>query len=218
MYKLLPLSIAVLCLAVTGCGQPDRTVRHYKEVNFSEDRPASPNAAMPAPAPSSPTPAGNPGASAMGELPPELQTPALPLAWVTPEGWEEKPGSGMRVATFMVQGQECTILTFPGDVGGDEANIRRWLGQLGVSASESSIKSFVANPVRFITAGGFECRYFDYADLIPAGSPKSALAGIIPVGDHTAFVKLMGDTAIVNGQKAAMEALCKSISLKPDSI
>jgi len=209
MNKLIPL-IILTCLIVAGCDKPNRSVRHYKEVSFAEEKAMPATAPVAAPAAVAQSPAGT---RAMGDLPPELRTPSLPLQWTTPEGWEETPGSGMRIVTFMVQGQECTILTFPGDVGGDEANIRRWLGQLGISASDTAIKNFVSNPVRFITDGGFECRFFDYMNLIPADSPKSVLAGIIPVGEHTAFVKLMGDATILKEQRSAFEALCKSIRL-----
>jgi len=213
MNKRIPW-IMLACLAVIGCDKPNRSVRHYKEVSLAPDR-AQPEA-LPAVAPEAVTqpPSGASAGRTMGELPPEMRTPSLPLQWTTPEGWEEIPGAGMRIVTFMVKGQECTILTFPGDVGGDEANIRRWLGQLGVSASDAEISNFVANPVRFDTEGGYECRFYDYENLIPSGSPKSALAGIIPVGEHTAFVKLMGDAAIVREQKVSFESLCKSIRLK----
>jgi len=214
-YRIL-LVIPVAGLLISGCEKPERSVRHYREVSMVKDdaKPAEPPMMSAAPS----TPAAPSGQGAMGELPPEMRTPSLPLAWQTPEGWEERPGSGMRIATFMVQGNECTLMTFPGDVGGDEANIRRWLGQLGQSVGDDVLKSFVANPVRFETAGGFECRFFDYSAILPEGSPKNILAGIITINDHTAFLKLMGDSAILKAQKNAFENLCKSIRLKPESI
>jgi len=217
MRKLTPLIICTF-LAVAGCDKPDRSVRHYKEVSFAVDHAHSDATLSESTDAAAQPSSSSSSARAMGELPPEMRTPSLPLQWTTPEGWDETPGSGMRIVTFMVKNQECTILTFPGDVGGDEANIRRWLGQLGASASDAEIKSFVDKPVRFVTEGGFECRFFDFENLIPSGSPKNALAGIIPVGEHTAFVKLMGDSAILKEQKDLFEALCKSIRLKADSI
>jgi hypothetical protein len=216
MNRPILLSLACFGLIAAGCEKPDRTVRHYREVSMIKDD-ATKTAEMPM-APEQPPFVSQGGAGAMGELPPEMRTPSLPLEWQTPEGWEEIPGSGMRIATFMTEGQECSLMSFPGDVGGDEANIRRWLGQLGQSVSDEKLTSFASDPVRFETAGGYECKFFDYAKILPEGSAKSILAGIIVVGDHSVFVKLMGDATIVQKQKMSFESLCKSIRLKPESI
>lgn len=207
--RMLPIMLVVSALA-TSCGRSDRAVRHYREVNFStsQQQDASPASDMPMSA--------APGS--MPSLPPGMQTPTLPLDWDTPEGWTETRGSGMRVVTFAVDGLECTILTFPGDVGGDAANINRWLGQLNASLSQDAVSAFVSNPSRVPTVGGYECKLFDFADVLPAGSPKGMLAAIIPVGENTAFVKIMGDAPAVAKQKTAFIALCKSIRMKPEQL
>jgi len=202
-----------IALITTACDKPERTVRFYREVNMIPDRAAVPNA----PPMSTPTNATGIGSSSMGELPPEMRAPSLPLEWTNPEGWDVTAGSGMRIATWMVEGQECTLMSFPGDVGGDEANIRRWLGQIGQAAPAEAITAFVASPTRFTTAGGFEGRLFDFADL-PGAAGKSVLAGIITIGDQSVFVKLMGDAEILARQKPSFEAVCRSISLKPESL
>lgn len=211
-------SLVTIALVATACDKPERSVRFYREVNMIPDHATAPTAPpMSAQAATTPAMPSGGGASAMGELPPELRAPSLPLVWTNPEGWDVIAGSGMRIATWMVEGQECTLMSFPGDVGGDEANIRRWLGQIGQTVPAEAITAFVASPTRFTTAGGFEGRLFDFADL-PGATGKSVLASIIPIGDQSAFVKLMGDAKILARQKAAFEALCRSISLKPESL
>lgn len=202
-----------MALVTTACDKPERAVRFYREVNMIPDHAATPTA-PPAPAPAQPPGSGSP---AMGELPPEMRAPSLALEWMNPEGWSVIAGSGMRIATWTVEGQECTLMSFPGDVGGDEANIRRWLGQIGQAVPAEAIAAFVAAPSRFTTAGGYEGRLFDFADL-PGATGKSVLAAIIPIGDQSAFVKLMGDAKIIARQKPAFEALCRSISRKPESL
>ena len=212
--------MGVVILVVAGCEKPDRSVRHYREVSFVADdaKPASPAVVAPMdvdaiPAAPSAAPA-SPGMSRMPDLPPEMRTPSLPLEWDTPEGWENLGGSGMRIATLMAEGQECTILTFPGDVGGDEANIRRWLGQIGKTVPDAQLRAFVNNPVRFTTAGGYECRLFDFADVLPPGASPGTLAGIIVIDDHSAFIKMTGPADILARQKAAFERLCRSIRMQ----
>lgn len=62
--------------------------------------------------------------------------------WKTPDGWTERPGEGMRQATFKVEGDgptlECTVIRLP-DRGGNPAsleytlaNINRWRSQLSL--------------------------------------------------------------------------------------
>ena len=134
--------ILVLSVLAVSCGEPDRTVRNYKEIRFAkQDSPATKVASAPAPV----APGGDaaPASSPMGNLPPEALGDKLPLAWDVPEGWESLGASGIRIATFKVQGQDCTILSFPGDVGGDEANIRRWFGQINQSPSDDAIKQLI---------------------------------------------------------------------------
>jgi len=204
--------IGLTAFLLAGCEKSDRSVRHYREVSFAEDRPFLGPADLPPGLSNAPV---SGVAAAMTDLPPEMRTPPIPLAWTTPAGWEELKGTGMRLVTFKVDGQECTILTFPGDVGGDAANIRRWLGQVGVTVAEDALAAFVAAPEPLSTEGGFPCRLFDFDSLIPDESGKGMLAAIIPVDDHTAFVKLMGQASVVNSQKAAFIALCQSIRKAP---
>src|SRR5438128_1071356 len=47
---------------------------------------------------------------------------AAPLHWTVPQGWQEKPASGVRVGDLIVPGPnganaEVTIIPFPGSVG-----------------------------------------------------------------------------------------------------
>src|SRR5262245_48698828 len=55
------------------------------------------------------------------------------LKWTAPKGWKELAGSGMRVASFSVPGKaEMSVVTLPGDAGGELANVNRWRNQIGL--------------------------------------------------------------------------------------
>ena len=58
------------------------------------------------------------------------------LKWETPEMWTEVKGHSMRLASFTVpttKGEgDLSITTFSGESGGIEANVNRWLGQIGL--------------------------------------------------------------------------------------
>lgn len=154
--------------------------------------------------------------SSMGNLPQEALGEKLPLAWDLPAGWEDLGPSGIRIATLRAQGQECTILSFPGDVGGDEANIRRWLGQIGQQPADDAIKQLIETPVTVTTMGGFAARLYDFASILPADAAISTRAAIIPVNEQTVFIKMTGDKATLAALGDAFDALCRSIRLKSE--
>src|SRR4051812_22881438 len=57
------------------------------------------------------------------------------LTWTAPAAWKSKPAGAMRKGSFAVTGEngetaDLSITAFPGDVGGDLANINRWRGQI----------------------------------------------------------------------------------------
>ncbi|TVQ60583.1 MAG: hypothetical protein EA378_10865 [Phycisphaerales bacterium] len=61
--------------------------------------------------------------------------------WTVPSNWRERSDNPpMRHATLIVPDQdgeiEVAISRFPGDVGGELANINRWRGQMGLDALE----------------------------------------------------------------------------------
>lgn len=153
----------------------------------------------------------------MGDLPAESLGEKLPLVWNVPAGWEDRGASGIRIATLVAEGQECTILSFPGDVGGDEANIRRWLGQINQNPPDDAVAKLLGSPMTAVTAGGFDVRLYDFADILPASAPLSTLAAMIPVGDQTVFMKFTGETAALARQKAAFIELALSLALKPEA-
>jgi len=62
------------------------------------------------------------------------------LTWKTPDGWNERAETGMRVATFTMGDDrlECSVIPLPAPDGADSdeyllANVNRWRGQLGLS-------------------------------------------------------------------------------------
>ncbi len=219
-----------LLFVAAGCGDNEREVRYYREIRFAEpDSPAVRAAAQAAgPAagamPAGPAMAAGAGdsstpdrARAMGNLPAEALGEQLPLGWAVPAGWEDRGPSGIRIATLVVEGQECTILSFPGDVGGDEANIRRWLGQINQSPPDDAVVRLLGSASQHVTRGGFDARIYDFADILPSGAPLSTMAAMVPVGEQTVFVKFTGETAVLARQKEAFMALVLSLELKPEA-
>ena len=187
------LIAAVFVVALAGCRRSDE-IRHYYELSVAPPAPPAKEAAA-------------------GGMSGDVPTAAINLSWTKPESWTEKPATGQRLATFAVGGSECTIVSFPGNTGGLEANLRRWLGQLKVEKSDTEVQAFAATAEHLKSAGGLDVQLFDFQSMVAAGSESSMLAAIVSVGESTVFVKLMGAPALLSGEKDNFRALCVSLGL-----
>jgi hypothetical protein len=191
---------AVLALALcASCGRNDSAWRTYREVvvepGHNHDQAAM---AMPADMP------GGGGAAPTGSL-----------AWKSPDGWTESPGTGMRLVSFAVgSGTDtglCTIVMLGGDAGGVEANVVRWIGQIGATApSGDALGAFMARQDKIASAGGFEGLAVDLTELDPS-LPQSMLAALLDVDGSTAFIKLTGSPSLLKQEKQRFLEVCRSI-------
>lgn len=140
----------------------------------------------PAMSPAPPPPSGEQAGSPDGDGSPEEPGAADP--WVVPVGWTLVPGERpMRVATYEAPGPdgpvEVAITRFPGNVGGELANINRWRGQMGLPAiDESELESVIE---RFEASG-----YDGYQARIEGDDMHMLAAGVYEqANDRTWFVR-----------------------------
>lgn len=181
----------VALLALTACDQA--AVKSYtipKEQPVVTSEPAEPN-------PMRPLPGMAEQAAAAGEL-----------EYTVPAGWRQLPASGIRKATLQVEDAELSVLVFPGDVGGELANINRWREQIGLAAIE---KSALATITRALTISQHPARY---VDLI--GPEKSIKGAILPFHGRTWFFKLLGPSDSVQANEAGLLEFLDSVQL-PDT-
>lgn len=183
------------CLLFTACKEPEVTsYRVPKE--------------EPAQAPMMPPANGVNSAEAMrnAELP-GMTRPDSPM-WEAPAHWTAKDPGSVRVGSWdIVDGDatvDASVTAFPGDVGGDAANINRWRGQVGLSpATDEAVE-------QLISTNAFE------VDGSPAyhvlmKSDTQAIAGvIIKRADRTWFIKLMGDAALTESEHENMLRFAES--------
>jgi hypothetical protein len=184
------LAAAVLLLG--GCGE--EKVAAYRVPKEKEPE-LPPAAAAEAGAAAEPAP----GASMADTAVPT--TAGADLVWEAPASWQPKAASAMRKASFDVPGaagaSELSITAFPGDVGGELANVNRWRGQVGLSLLrpdelESTVSRIESNGLKIAIV-----------ELFPPGDPnaKSILGAIVPVGGSTWFFKLTGPGASAKASK-----------------
>lgn len=213
---LLILAFAPL-LAVSGCRDAKiATYRVPKETPppaAANAQPADPHAGLDIP-PVNATPAS--------PAPGNMASTAVPtasggdLAWTAPAHWQSRPASAMRKATYLIPGAaageqaELAVTAFPGDVGGNLANVNRWRQQLQlapISAAE------LDGALSHLHAGDF---HIDLAELLgpaPAdGKPRQRVLGaIVPFNGATWFFKLTGPDALVTREKEAFTSFLKTL-------
>lgn len=140
------------------------------------------------------------------------------ISWTTPEGWTEESGTGMRMGSFSIERDgetaSCTIIRLSGAAGGLEANIQRWIRQLGLPPlSSDEMSGFIARQSTIESIGGHVVLVADLGELLTDKNDDtpSVITGVIELGTSTLFIKLNGSTSLLNAEHDAFMELCRSI-------
>ncbi len=201
-------------LFLAGCG--DSEIAAYRVPK---------SAAAPAPAASETAAVENPHAAPMaaaanapapmgGAMPNAAFATAsgLPLAWTAPAEWQPKTGSATRKGSYAIAGEggataDLAITAFPGDVGGEVANVNRWRGQVQLPPlSEADAAAALAR----LDINGLKIAILDVASA--EGAERVRMIGaMIPFGGSTWFFKLLGPDALVAAQKPAFLEFLKTV-------
>jgi hypothetical protein len=147
-------------------------------------------------------PAGDAGAS-MASIP--VPTAASqPLVWTAPAGWTATKGSAMRRGSYAIggpKGADVSITAFPGDVGGNLANVNRWRGQLQLPPVPD-----VAGALQPVEANGLHMLVFEGAN-----QGTRMIGVIVPQAGATWFFKFTGPDALVAREKPAFLDFLKTV-------
>jgi hypothetical protein len=202
--SLLPASLLLLTVLLAGCR--DQSIKTYRV-----PREAVPEAPIASSAPATATP------PAMGATPDMASTPVPTasggdLVWSAPASWQSRPASAMRKGTFIIPGEggvtaELAITAFPGDVGGDLANVNRWRGQLQLGPiSAAELPAALARS----KVNGLDIAVTEM--VATAGNPPQRVLGaIVPFNGSTWFFKITGPDAVVAGQRETFNAFLQTL-------
>jgi hypothetical protein len=153
---------------------------------------------------------GEPG----GAMPPgggmgDVSAPADPgIAWNVPGGWTDQGPRSMRLATYSVpaknggEAAECAVFYFgPGQGGGTEANLERWIGEFENPAPPERS----SRDVHGGSMGG----------MPQPTAPNGELLGAIVEGPAgSVFFKLTGPAATVDAAVADFDRMIGSVNKK----
>ncbi len=139
-----------------------------------------------------------------------------PVAWSTPQGWQEQPKSGMRLATFLNTDSahpiECSIVSLGGGAGGLESNIRRWMGQINLApVSDDDLSAFISKQEQLKSDGGLDMTVIDFTSLQNDSQADSMTAAILSLSDSRIFVKMTGKKENILKNREQFHSLCKSL-------
>lgn len=202
------LGLATLVI-FTGCRKGE--VESYRIPKEKDpEMPAMTSASAPA-APAAPPSSG--GQNDMASTPVATAS-GSGLAWTAPAEWKPKTASAMRKGSYAVPGSggeaDLAITAFPGDVGGELANVNRWRGQLQLSPIaagelEAGIQRIEHNGLKF-----------GVIDITAAGEkPQRILGAYAAHAGATWFFKLTGPQAVVESAKPAFLAFLATV--KPNA-
>jgi hypothetical protein len=158
-------------------------------------------------------PLPSPGTSAAPMLGRESEVPPPPsardLLWELPAGWRQIPGGGMRLASFVIDGDESgaitTLIVLGSAAGGLDANITRWRAERGLPPEPPQ------PPLR--VGGRMEFTFVDFvSESIEAGDELTTVGAIFDLGDRTAFLKFVGPPSVVAPQRVAFLQLAGSLN------
>ena len=204
---------------IAGCSKP--SVESYRV-------PKDPVAQAPSPAAETPSggrganPATGAGAPAAGGSPmanTPVSTAGGPgLIWTAPAHWTAKPASAMRKGSYTIRADgtagevDVSITAFPGNVGGDLANLNRWREQLELPPVTPAQLDSSTQQVEY---NGLRMRVVDIAAT--GANPKRILGAMVPHAGATWFFKLMGPDTLVSQQRAAFPAFLGTVKPGADA-
>ena len=146
----------------------------------------------------------------------------LAIRWQTPPDWQEQPGDGVRQGSFLITGTDgakadVSVITFPGDVGGDLANLNRWRGQIQLPpVNEAELPNAFARLTG--PAGDFlVVDLLSETPVLEGGHKARVLGAILKQPAQTWFFKLAGEADLVASQKEAFVGFLKSVEFSPEA-
>ncbi len=134
------------------------------------------------------------------------------LTWTAPASWEAKASSSMRRGSYVVTGSDgasadMSITAFPGDVGGDLANVNRWRGQIQLPPIDAATLSQTTTQ---ISGQDVSLTMVEMVNLDLA-TPQRILAALVNFEGSTWFFKLLGPDSLVASEKDNFIALLTTV-------
>lgn len=141
------------------------------------------------------------------------------LHWTTPTGWQEQPAGNVRIGSFVITTQDgrkadMGITQFPGDVGGDLANVNRWRGQLQLGPiPEADLAKTISTTS--VPSGTYSLVDLTSDQPIIEGKYRGRIVGAwLKTPERTWFFKLSGEADLVGQNREPFLEFLKSVQFE----
>ena len=133
-----------------------------------------------------------------------------------PESWSEKVPGRMVLKSFQAGTPpeavaDVNISVFPGDVGGQLANVNRWRRQVGLPPVGEADLPALVQEVKVAGEDAWQVDLTSDPEMAVHGSTARMVVTAIPHAGQTWFVKMMGIEGAVAGQLDGYQAFVQSI-------
>jgi len=128
-----------------------------------------------------------------------------------PEGWTQLAADEIRIGNYSVAGNndtkaQVTVISLPGNGGGELENVNRWRGQVGL---QPITETDLSKEVKPITVAGSSAGFYEMSGISPQTKKQTRLlAAAQSHSGSTWFFKMVGDDALVRDQKQTFLSFC----------
>jgi len=145
------------------------------------------------------------------------ESPAVPVAVqpsgngfaaTLPEGWTEKPGSGMRMLSYAIAGSDIDFYLISLQMGDVPSNVNRWRGQVGLASLSPEA---VAKQVESFRVGGHEAKYIE---IYNEKNGKGIVAAIVERTPEYWYFTAKGSLGELKGHSTEIRAFLESVKLE----
>jgi hypothetical protein len=136
--------------------------------------------------------------------------------WTVPKDWQAGKASPVRRGSWAVNGPdgqqvEIAVTVFPGEVGGQLANVNRWRAQIGLEPITADKVDSMTTKLEW---NGLTATVVDFNNPTPAPGaalPSRMIVATIPQGGNSWFFKMSGAAPLVEAQKPVFLDFVKSV-------
>ncbi len=136
------------------------------------------------------------------------QLPSTGFTADLPDGWTEKPGSGMRKVSYSIDGTAIDFYLISLSMGDVPSNVNRWRGQVGLDAETPEA---IAAELQTFSAGGHEVNYIEVYN--PDGG-KGIIAAIIDLSPSYWYFTGKGSVDELKANAADIRKFLESITFE----
>lgn len=144
-------------------------------------------------------------------------TPSSGFAFALPQGWVEVAPGNMVMKAFQTGTPpetvaDVSVSSFPGDVGGQAANINRWRRQVGLPPLDPDSALALIKQVDISGMDGWQVTLTGPAGVAAGGEAIQMVVSAVSHGGKTWFFKMAGPASAVEGELESYAAFIDSIT------